>query len=61
MSNSALNATKRGCCAVDARLLPGESEKEYRNVERIWNESCQPGSTPNPPIRLIGPKKATAP
>jgi len=44
MSNSALNATKHGCCAVDARLLPGESEKEYRNVERIWNESCQPKS-----------------
>jgi len=42
MSNSSLNATKHGCCAVDARLLPGESEKEFRNLERIWNESYIP-------------------
>jgi len=42
MSNSSLNATKHGCCAVDARLLPGESEKEYRNLERIWNDSYLP-------------------
>jgi hypothetical protein len=37
-----MNATKHGCCAVDARLLPGESEKEYRNLERIWTEAYQP-------------------
>ncbi len=42
MSNSALNATKHGCCAVDARLLPGESEKEFRNLERIYNEAYTP-------------------
>jgi hypothetical protein len=42
MSNSSLNATKHGCCAVDARLLPGESEKEYRNLDRIWTEAYQP-------------------
>ena len=42
MSNSALNATKHGCCAVDARLLPGESEKEFRNLERIWTEAYTP-------------------
>jgi hypothetical protein len=35
MSNSALNATKHGCCAVDARLLPGESEKEFGSVNKI--------------------------
>jgi hypothetical protein len=44
MSNSALNATKHGCCAVDARLIPGESEKEYRNLERIWFEAYTPKS-----------------
>jgi len=44
MSNSALNATKHGCCAVDAHLLPGESEKDLKNVERIWNEAYQPKS-----------------
>ncbi len=37
-----MNATKHGCCAVDARLLPGESEKEFRNLERIWNEAYNP-------------------
>jgi len=42
MSNSALNATKHGCCAVEAHLLPGESEKDLRNIERIWNEAYQP-------------------
>jgi hypothetical protein len=42
MSNSALNATKHGCCALDVRLLPGESEKEYRNVDRIWNDAYKP-------------------
>jgi len=42
MSNSSMNATKHGCCAVDARLLPGESEKEFRNLERIWNEAYNP-------------------
>jgi hypothetical protein len=42
MSNSSLNATKHGCCAVDARLLPGESEKEFRNLERMWNEAYNP-------------------
>jgi len=44
MSNSALNATKHGCCAVEAHLLPGESEKDLRNIERIWNEAYQPKS-----------------
>jgi arginine utilization protein RocB len=44
MSNSALNATKHGCCAVEAHLLPGESEKDLRNVERIWTEAYQPKS-----------------
>jgi len=42
MSNSALNATKHGCCAIDVRLLPGESEKEYRNLDRIWNDAYKP-------------------
>jgi len=42
MSNSSLNATKHGCCAVDAHLLPGESEKDLKNIERIWNEAYQP-------------------
>ncbi len=42
MSNSSMNATKHGCCAVDARLLPGESEKEYRNLERLWIEAYNP-------------------
>jgi hypothetical protein len=42
MSNSSLNATKHGCCAVDARLLPGESEKEFKNLERIWTEAYNP-------------------
>jgi hypothetical protein len=37
-----MNATKHGCCAVDARLLPGESEKEFRNLDRIWNEAYNP-------------------
>ncbi len=37
-----MNATKHGCCAVDVRLLPGESEKEFRNLERIWNEAYNP-------------------
>jgi len=42
MSNSSLNATKHGCCAVDSHLLPGESEKDLKNIERIWNEAYQP-------------------
>jgi guanylate kinase len=37
-----MNATKHGCCAVDARLLPGESEKDYRNLERLWTEAYNP-------------------
>jgi hypothetical protein len=37
-----MNATKHGCCAVDAKLIPGESEKEYRNLERLWTEAYNP-------------------
>jgi hypothetical protein len=36
------NAMKHGCCAVDARLLPGESEKEFKNLERLYNEAYNP-------------------
>jgi hypothetical protein len=42
MSNSSLNATKHGCCAVDSHLLSGESEKDLKNIERIWTEAYQP-------------------
>jgi hypothetical protein len=43
-NNSSLNATKHGCCAVDARLLPGESEKEFKNIERLYKEAY-PGNS----------------
>jgi hypothetical protein len=42
-----MNAMKHGCCALvgengATRLIAGESEKEFRNLERLWTEAYQP-------------------
>ena len=43
-SNSALNAMKHGCCAVEFSLLPTESAADFKALENIWLAAYTPGN-----------------
>jgi hypothetical protein len=43
-SNSALNAMKHGCCAVEFSLLPTESAADFKVLEHIWLAAYNPSN-----------------
>jgi hypothetical protein len=44
MSNSAKNAIKHGCCAVDTLIMPNERMEDYTALENIWLNAYQPST-----------------
>jgi DNA repair ATPase RecN len=42
MTNSSINSTSHGCCAIDNIILPTESVEDFRAVEAAWNATFTP-------------------